>query len=95
MRCCATHCIFTSIKSRFGGSGMQCNPVVLAAVEKCLHLPCKIWRGRWTNVTTSPAKFGGGDRQMSLPPPPNLAEEVDKCLYLPRQLFATNLKSDF
>ena len=23
---------------------------------------------------------------MSLPPPPNLAVEVDKCLYLPRQL---------
>ena len=34
---------------------------------------------KWTSVTTSPAKVWRGSGQVSLPPPPNLAEEVDKC----------------
>ena len=81
MRCSSTQCLATPSKSSFGGSGMQCNPVVLEVVDKCLYLPRQIWWGRRTNVITSPANFGGGGS--------------DKCLYLPRQNFGTDLKSDF
>ena len=54
MRCSSTQCLATPSKSSFGGSGMQCNPVVLEVVDKCLYLPRQIWQGRWTNVSTSP-----------------------------------------
>ena len=66
MRCSSTQCSATPSRSSFGGSGMQCNPVVLEVVDKCLYLPRQIWWGRWTNVITSPAKFGS-DRCLYLP----------------------------
>ena len=61
--------------AKFDGGGRDTCPI-----------PRQTLAGEWTSVSTSPAKFGGGGGQMSLPPPPNLAVEVDKCLYLPRQL---------
>ena len=47
-------------------------PYLAVVAKKCQYLPRHIWQWRWTNVTTSPAKFGGGGGQVSLPPPPTI-----------------------
>ena len=48
-------------------------------VKKCQYLPRHIWQWWQGSVNTSPAKVWRGIGQVSLPPPSNLAEEVDKC----------------